>query len=264
MCHNRSAFSKDRRGCSPTSPFRAVLQGPRRGRRRDPDNAAHEDDATMNQPKIKRDPEGTRRRILLAAAEEFANGGLFGARVDQIARRAETNERMLYYYFGSKEQLFTAVLEHAFSALNEAERTLELQGIAPVEAVTRLAHFVWDYYRDHPELLRLINNENLHEARYMQKSTRIREMISPIVATLGGHSRARATRWTVSHQCRSAALLCDAVRYWLLHRVESLHARSDTRTRFQQRERAQRNHPDEHRTAARISVATIAGLSARV
>lgn len=139
----------------------------------------------MNQPKIKRDPEGTRRRILMAAAEEFANGGLFGARVDQIARRAETNERMLYYYFGSKEQLFTAVLEHAFSALTEAERVLELDGVAPVEAVTRLAHFVWDYYRDHPELLWLINNENLHEARYLHKSTRIREMISPIVAMLG-------------------------------------------------------------------------------
>lgn len=148
-------------------------------------NAAHEAHATMNQPKIKRDPEGTRRRILLAAAEEFANGGLFGARVDQIARRAETNERMLYYYFGSKEQLFTAVLEHAFTALTEAERALDLSGVAPVEAVTRLAHFVWDYYRDHPELLRLVNNENLHEARYMRKSPRIREMISPIVATLG-------------------------------------------------------------------------------
>ncbi|RQR36380.1 MULTISPECIES: TetR family transcriptional regulator [unclassified Burkholderia] len=139
----------------------------------------------MNQPKIKRDPEGTRRRILMAAAEEFAGGGLFGARVDQIARRAETNERMLYYYFGSKEQLFTAVLEHAFSALTEAERVLDLDGVAPVEAVTRLAHFVWDYYRDHPELLRLINNENLHEARYLHKSTRIREMMSPIVAKLG-------------------------------------------------------------------------------
>ncbi|AOJ63414.1 TetR family transcriptional regulator [Burkholderia ubonensis] len=139
----------------------------------------------MNQPKIKRDPEGTRRRILMAAAEEFASGGLFGARVDQIARRAETNERMLYYYFGSKEQLFTAVLEHAFSALTDAERVLDLDGVAPVEAVTRLAHFVWDYYRDHPELLRLINNENLHEARYLHKSTRIREMISPIVTMLG-------------------------------------------------------------------------------
>ncbi|MET3629236.1 AcrR family transcriptional regulator [Burkholderia sp. 572] len=92
---------------------------------------------------------------------------------------------MLYYYFGSKEQLFTAVLEHAFSALTEAERVLDLDGVAPVEAVTRLAHFVWDYYRDHPELLRLINNENLHEARYLHKSTRIREMMSPIVAKLG-------------------------------------------------------------------------------
>ncbi|VWD04865.1 TetR family transcriptional regulator [Burkholderia contaminans] len=121
----------------------------------------------------------------MAAAEEFASGGLFGARVDQIARRAETNERMLYYYFGSKEQLFTAVLEHAFSALTEVERELDLDGVAPVEAVTRLAHFVWDYYRDHPELLRLINNENLHEARYLHKSTRIREMMSPIVAKLG-------------------------------------------------------------------------------
>src|SRR6478752_7356848 len=140
--------------------------------------------AIMNQPKIKRDPEGTRRRILLAAAEEFAAGGLFGARVDQIARRAETNERMLYYYFGSKEQLFTAVLEHAFGALVEAERSLDLDGVAPVEAMTRLAHFVWDYYRDHPELLRLINNENLHEARYIKGSTRIRELISPVVATL--------------------------------------------------------------------------------
>ncbi|SAK49544.1 TetR family transcriptional regulator [Caballeronia hypogeia] len=138
----------------------------------------------MNQPKIKRDPEGTRRRILLAAAEEFAAGGLFGARVDQIARRAETNERMLYYYFGSKEQLFTAVLEHALAALVDAERTLELDGVAPIEAMTRLAHFVWDYYRDHPELLRLINNENLHEARYIKGSNRIRELISPIVTTL--------------------------------------------------------------------------------
>ncbi len=139
----------------------------------------------MTQPKIKRDPEGTRRRILLAAAEEFSTGGLFGARVDQIARRAETNERMLYYYFGSKEQLFTAVLEYAFSALNEAENVLDFDGLPPVEAVTRLAHFIWDYYRDHPELLRLVNNENLHEARYIMKSPRIVEMISPLVQALG-------------------------------------------------------------------------------
>lgn len=140
----------------------------------------------MNQPKTKRDPEGTRRRILTAAAEEFANGGLSGARVDQIARRAETNERMLYYYFGSKEQLFTAVLEQALAGFVEAERALDLNGLAPVEAITRLAHFMWDYYRDHPDLLRLLNNENLHEARYLQKSARIRETVSPMLTTIAG------------------------------------------------------------------------------
>jgi hypothetical protein len=68
----------------------------------------------------------------------------------------------------------------------DTERSLDLDGVAPVEAMTRLAHFVWDYYRDHPELLRLINNENLHEARYIKGSTRIRELISPVVATLAG------------------------------------------------------------------------------
>ncbi|CAH2914863.1 MAG: Transcriptional regulator, AcrR family [uncultured Paraburkholderia sp.] len=214
---------------------------------------------TMNQPKIKRDPEGTGRRILLAAAEEFANGGLFGARVDQIARRAETNERMLYYYFGSKEQLFTAVLEHAFSALNEAERTLELNGIAPVEAVTRLAHFVWDYYRDHPELLRLVNNENLHEARYMQKSTRIREMISPIVATLGGilERGQRAGLFPTNVDPLRLYVTLSGMGYYIV--VQPLHARSHARPRFQQSRRAQRSDPDEHRTAARLSVAQVAG-----
>jgi AcrR family transcriptional regulator len=138
----------------------------------------------MNEPKIKRDPEGTRRRILAAAAEEFASGGLSGARVDQIARRALTNERMLYYYFGSKEQLFTAVLEQSFSCLSEAERQLDLEGLEPVEGITRLAHFIWNYYFEHQDLLRLLNNENLHEARYIKNSARINEMMSPVTSVL--------------------------------------------------------------------------------
>lgn len=138
----------------------------------------------MSTPKTKRDPEGTRRRILLAAADAFATGGLSGARVDKIAQQAQTNERMLYYYFGSKEQLFVAVLEHAYFDLHEAESQLDLAGASPVEAITRLAQFVWDYYRDHPEFVRLINNENLHEARYLAQSARVRESFSPILAAL--------------------------------------------------------------------------------
>ncbi len=141
--------------------------------------------ATMNQPKIKRNPEATRLRILLAAADEFSKWGLAGARVDKIAHQAQTNERMLYYYFGSKEQLFTAVLEHAFSALAEAKRTLNVNDVPPLEAITCLAHFLWNYYAENPALLHLTNNENLHMACHLKKSPQVGEMALPFVEMLG-------------------------------------------------------------------------------
>jgi TetR/AcrR family transcriptional regulator len=61
---------------------------------------------------VSRDPDRTRRRILAAALAEFSAHGFAGARVDAIARRARGNKRMLYHYFGNKEELFTAVLRH--------------------------------------------------------------------------------------------------------------------------------------------------------
>ena len=77
-------------------------------------------------PRARRDPAGTRRRILAAAIEEFSRGGFAGARVDAIARRAETNERMLYYYYGSKEKLFLTVLEHMYFRFKEAEEQVQI------------------------------------------------------------------------------------------------------------------------------------------
>jgi len=58
-----------------------------------------------------RDPEATKRRILDAALAEFSEKGIAGARVDAIAERAGINKRMLYYYFGSKEELFHEILQ---------------------------------------------------------------------------------------------------------------------------------------------------------
>ena len=58
-----------------------------------------------------RDPERTRNRILAAALEEFSSGGFAGARVARIARRAGINKRMLYHYFGNKEDLFHEILD---------------------------------------------------------------------------------------------------------------------------------------------------------
>ncbi|AKM31820.1 TetR family transcriptional regulator [Pandoraea faecigallinarum] len=139
---------------------------------------------TTRETKIKRDPERTRQRILAAAIEEFAERGSSGARVDSIARRAEINERMLYYYFGNKDQLYLAVLEEVYGEFNRAEHALKLDLLPPLDAVAELAHFVWDYYADHPELIQLINNENLHEAKSMRQSTEIRQQVSPIVDLL--------------------------------------------------------------------------------
>ncbi|MDQ0140230.1 TetR/AcrR family transcriptional regulator [Cupriavidus necator] len=136
------------------------------------------------EPKTKRDPEGTRRRILAAATEEFAKGGLAGARVDQIARRAETNERMLYYYYGSKEGLFLAVLEKQYANFRAAEEQLHLVDEDPVEGVRALARFVWDWYYEHPEFIRLVNSENLHEARHLKNSAQLQQLINPVVDVL--------------------------------------------------------------------------------
>lgn len=139
---------------------------------------------TSTDTKTKRDPEGTRRRILAAATEEFAKGGLAGARVDQIARRAETNERMLYYYYGSKEGLFLAVLEHKYAEFRAAEEQLHIVEEDPIAAVRTLARFVWDWYYQNPEFIRLVNSENLHEARHLKKSAQLQQLVNPVVDAL--------------------------------------------------------------------------------
>ena len=131
-----------------------------------------------------RDPERTRASILSSATAEFARYGLGGARVDRIAERAGANKRMLYYYFGDKEGLFLAVLEHTYAGIRAAEQELHLLGSPPVEAVARLVEFTWRYYLDHPEFLTLLNSENLHKGRHVRRSRRVPEMHSHLVALL--------------------------------------------------------------------------------
>src|SRR6478672_5348684 len=104
-----------------------------------------------------RDAERTEAGILAAATAEFARYGLGGARVDRIAERAGANKRMLYYYFGSKEALFLAVLEESYAAIRSAERDLDLEHRDPREALKRLVAFTWRYYLEHPEFMTLLN-----------------------------------------------------------------------------------------------------------
>jgi AcrR family transcriptional regulator len=131
-----------------------------------------------------RDADRTQQEILRAAMDEFAERGLGGARIDSIAERAGVNKRLIYYYFGAKDELFLAVLEQTYADIREAERALHLEMANPADAVRRLVAFTWNHYLAHPEFLTLLNSENLHRARHLKQSKRIREMNSPLIQTL--------------------------------------------------------------------------------
>lgn len=131
-----------------------------------------------------RDAEATKRRILQAARSEFARCGLGGARIERIAEAARTNKRMLYYYFGNKDDLFLAALEATYDDIRSAERKLNMEALAPLDAIERLVRFTWDYFVEHPEFMMMLNSENLHNAKHLKKSKQIHTMNSPLIAML--------------------------------------------------------------------------------
>ena len=118
-----------------------------------------------------RDAERTRAEILEVATAEFAQRGYSGARVDEIAARMRTTKRMIYYYFGGKEQLYTAVLERAYAQLRDAEQTLDVEHLEPLAAIRELAELTFDHHERHPEFLRLVAIENIHRAEHIQRSS---------------------------------------------------------------------------------------------
>jgi len=132
-----------------------------------------------------RDAEATRQRILDAGLAEFSDKGLAGARIDVIAEVARSNKRMIYYYFESKEQLYIAVLEHAYIDMRQHEAALALDALDPPEAIRRLVRFKFDYYDTHPWLVGLLNGENMLGARFLRQSKRLRELQVSLVQTLG-------------------------------------------------------------------------------
>ena len=143
--------------------------------------SAAEPEAAPRSPHKGRDADMTRKRILMAATAEFGRKGLGGARVDEIARRSRSNQRMIYHYFGSKELLFTAVLEQAYSDIRAAEQKLNLDALGPTEAIATLVRFTWNYYLDHPEFLSLVNSANLHRARHIRGSAVVRKVTDTFI-----------------------------------------------------------------------------------
>ncbi|PKB13496.1 TetR family transcriptional regulator [Novosphingobium kunmingense] len=113
-----------------------------------------------------RDADATRDEILLAATEEFAEKGLFGARVEEIAARTATSKHMIYYYFGSKDGLYSAVLERAYEGFRSAENAVDYDLLEPVEALRLLVGNTFDVHLANPDTIRILMSENLDNARH--------------------------------------------------------------------------------------------------
>ena len=140
-----------------------------------------------------RDSARTRTEILDVATSEFAAHGYHGSRVDEIAALTRTTKRMIYYHFGGKKQLYMAVLERAYTRIRAAEREVKVDDLDPVEALRRVAEVTFDHHGAHPEFIRLVSIENIHNAEHVKELVEMVDLAGPIVSLLDGIlSRGRA------------------------------------------------------------------------
>jgi AcrR family transcriptional regulator len=138
----------------------------------------------MSAPSRTNDPERVRRDILDVATREFAERGYSGARVDEIAAKTATSKRMIYYYFRDKEGLYIAVLEEAYARIRQIERGLNLEGLAPADALRRLAEFTFDYQNANPDFVRIVMVENIHNGVHLTRSERIQGLNVSVITVL--------------------------------------------------------------------------------
>ncbi|OHV82927.1 TetR family transcriptional regulator [Rhizobium sp. LCM 4573] len=146
----------------------------------------------------KNDPQRTQEDILDVATEEFATHGLAGGRVDAIAEKTRTSKRMIYYYFGSKEGLYLAVLERSYRKIRTLEADLELANLPPEEALRTLISTTFDHDEANPEFVRLVSIENIHHAAHMLRSEAIRDLNVSVIEMIAAIIRRGVAEGTFS------------------------------------------------------------------
>jgi TetR/AcrR family transcriptional regulator, upper aerobic nicotinate degradation pathway regulator len=124
----------------------------------------------------------TQAQILRAAIEIFARYGYEGGSTEKISKLAKSHDRMIYYYFGSKQGLYVAAIQEIYKQFNTAEAKLKLDYTKPVEALKEVSHFIWKYYQKHPEFITLLNNENLHRGEFISTSQETKQFSSPAIS----------------------------------------------------------------------------------
>lgn len=122
------------------------------------------------------DPERTMANILEVAMNEFAEKGLAGARIDEIADATHTSKRMIYYYFQSKEGLYLAALEEAYRRVRSTEAELKLDDLDPESALRRLVEFTFDHHAGNEPYIRMVMSENMNRGQFLAQSKSIQAL----------------------------------------------------------------------------------------
>lgn len=112
----------------------------------------------------------TRRKILAAAESEFSEKGIWGARIDAIAKSAGVNKRMIYEHYESKEKLYKTILERVYLRLAEYERENYIKNLPPDEAIKNIVEVSFSFLESNPTFVRILMWENLNNARYLEAS----------------------------------------------------------------------------------------------
>lgn len=130
------------------------------------------------------DPEGTQRNIIEVAMREFADRGLSGARIDEIAAKTAASKRMIYYYFTDKDGLYLRCLEEAYRVVRSGEVELDLDHLNPMDALRQLVEFTFDHHREHEDFIRMVMIENIHHGAYLERSGTIQELNATAIDNL--------------------------------------------------------------------------------
>jgi AcrR family transcriptional regulator len=130
------------------------------------------------------DPEETRNNILDVAAFEFADKGLAGARIDEIAEKTASSKRMIYYYFGGKEELYRAVLERVYAAIRTREAAENFEALPAAAALQAQVEHTFDYHVQHPAFVRLVMNENILHGAHIGHVPGLQERNRSVIASL--------------------------------------------------------------------------------
>lgn len=115
-----------------------------------------------------RNSQKSKEDILRAAEIKFAEKGIYGTRVDDIAKEANINKRMLYEYFGNKEDLYRAVLVEVYSRLSKEEMHLLSEDIDCIDAVKKIIGLYFNFLKNNPTYVNLILWENLNKGEYIE------------------------------------------------------------------------------------------------